>query len=433
MQPLRRAVQLIATLMLALTISACGLGTPTSTLDHESETSRQLFEKYNYFSIEDVKENGGFFDYSDAANLLRLGYETRPAYESALTERLKADFARNKVRLYGTDTCREARRTQDHYTQGAELQNAADKWGRLLDELCGTEKFSEDTMYRWAPAFTPSMAHCLPSKNSLYRSDQEKKDLGSGNLELSRSAYETVTTLLPALSHPSKLEEFLKNSPDLLVTAYLTVVDNYCGERGARKREFDALSVYDVESEREKIAARERQIIRDVEIDSSTLDHFQYLKFRARAKFGIPKKISDRFEFDLRDLPPALISHDGWCAYLFEDQFAPTWLGLPDAMTVKISNPSHGRALEEEFVYLNRDDSNPRDPFGSQAYAWVIFSTIVSGVNTEPVESKGHNCEVLLKLQAIEVASIKAADPNGMHGRTLFFTDVPSNFLKATE
>jgi hypothetical protein len=404
-------------------VSACGTDSSKSTsINFETEADRMLFEKNGYFSFEDAQSVGGFFDYADAKSLLKLGYVKRAEYEKSLRNQLISDFERNnKLRIYDTESCRRARETKAQYEKLSGSTKALRDWDAVLRDYCGTGAFDPTAPYSWEMVGRDAFRCPLPDT----RTSSERAG-GSEDLWFSYRAFDTLITLLPSIKSPEYRDRYIQTNKSLIVESQLNLADSFCGDKGEAHKAFASLSAFDKPEESTRIVAKFQSMMLEIEQDAiergswrETLNSRKFIKFLTKAKISVPdQNVEDGdFEFYIKDITPALINHQGFCSFRFEnfpalDQF--------ERLRASTRNESFGRSLEKVFAQQN---SGEIDTFLMYpAPVWITVYAVVSHLDTEPRAGQDWGCTVGLRMQAIELSEI---GPRGEFdaAKTIFFSD----------
>ena len=393
-------------------LTACG----SSSTAFESESDKELFQKYSYSSPEEAISSGQFFDYADAKALMLAGYSTREAFEADLRKRLESDFTRNnRTRLFGTSSCIETRKTYDDYARKLKDKTTAEKWESALSAFCGSGEFEPDAPYRWISIGDPKGYRRLGCSRFAEFNEEEWRG-GRFDLWHSSQAFNTLFAMLPALQSQKALSDAIQKSESLIVKNHLNVVDNYCGETGDAHKAFLALSAFDRPAEARRIVQNFRNTL--------PRSNDQYLKFRTRANLSVRDGLTEgALIFKLKDIPYALFSHEGYCRFSFEKLFDANIQDVGDGHTLSLGtkNEDYGRALEMEVRSFNPGEVD-YVMFHSPS-VWLTIYAIVSGLEIRSEDdSAAGDCRVLLHAQAIEVGSVNPSDPQGFQKKILYFS-----------
>lgn len=410
--------RILLPLTIYLVLVGCGKSdsdVATTNTDASSNLEMQndlvLFKKHGYASEEAVLKRGGFLDISDAKERLTSGFPTRAAYEESLLANVKKQYEANgNVALYGTDSCRLAR---SDYAKARRVRDEKwDKhWQETLSTYCLTGEFDPDVFYsttylpaetdkcRNRPAFEPSAAYVEMYEYFAMRIYFNLLDA----LSPRKTFYQNVD-----LTHVHELN--------------LKAEDNFCPNGNATKA-FKELSLIDQPKKQSGDLENFKKTAKSIASAAGVTSNQQLVALRSTATIEMITPVSGggvyRFLISMKPIihqghqgePQVFYPGGPQCRYRFNN--------LPSKDVFDFTTTSEDAARKiEKIIRRESTTASQIRSIDLRQYQGIFYDenelmvTIFAIVD----ELEADSCTVVLKAQAIEIATVDPQDP--IHGKS---------------
>lgn len=375
--------------------------------DPESKKNLMLFNKHGYSSAEAALKKGGFINPNDVKEILSLGFSTRAAYEEALLINIKKQYEANGgAALYGTDSCRLARAD---YSKTSSLRDKKwnEHWRETLSAFCLTGEFDPDAFY--------SITY-LPAKKDKCGNRSASEPDAAYREYYEYSAMRRYFNLLDALS---PRQNFFQNvNLDHLHLLNLQAEDGGFCPNGIAAKAFEELSLLDQPKKKNEALEKFKKLSKSIASDAGVTTNQQLVALQSTAEIEMVTPVSSvgEYRFLISMKPIIHQGHQGETQIFYSggSQCRYRFNNLPSKDVFEFSTKSEAAARKiEKIIRQKSTTANTLRMIDLLQYQGIYYSqndlmVTIYGIVDEL--EKG-SCTVVLKAQAIEIATVNPQDP----------------------